>query len=189
MLRFLREARKASDRKRLLLAVACARRTWESLSPQERIGFEVAERYAEGEATWLDLSEASLPRMGNARKPETRLRQFVDATLAWACENSARAAYSQLREAFEADRGFAEMQRIAVSLGLSAGAARDPRDGWLEAEHSERLIQEMMIRDLFGTPFRPATVDHTWLTPEVVELARIIYDERAFDRLPSLGQR
>ena len=48
MLRFLREARKASNRKCLLLAVARARRSWDSLSPQERKGFEVAERYVEG---------------------------------------------------------------------------------------------------------------------------------------------
>lgn len=185
MLRFLREAHKASDRKCLLLAVACARRSWDSLSPQEREGFEVAERYVEGEATWHDLSEVSLPRMGNARKPETRLRQFVDATLARASEKSARAAYSQL---LEVDRGFAERQRVAASLGLSDGAARDPRDGWIEANNRECLAQEMMIRDLFGNPFRPVIVEPTWLTSEVVERARLIYDGRVFDRLPALGE-
>lgn len=187
MLRFLREARKASDRKCLLLVAACARRSWESLSPQERHVYEVAERYVEGEATWHELSEVSLPRKGNARKPDTRLRQFVDDTLARACEKSARAVYLQLSEAFEADHGFAERQQVAASLGLSEGAVRDPRDGWIEASNGECLGQEMMIRDLFGNPFRPVIVESLWLTPEAVELARTIYDERAFDRLPALG--
>ena len=80
------------------------------------------------------------------------------------------------------------MQRVAASLGLSDGAARDPRDGWLEASNRERLAQEMMIRDLFGNPFRPVVVEPTWLTSEVIKRARMIYDERAFDRLPALGE-
>ncbi|MCI0377346.1 MAG: hypothetical protein L0215_07060 [Gemmataceae bacterium] len=40
---------------------------------------------------------------------------------------------------------------------------------------------------LFGNLFRPVAADPTWLTAAVVELARTIYDERAFDRLPKLA--
>jgi hypothetical protein len=34
-----------------------------------------------------------------------------------------------------------------------------------------------IIRDVFGNPFRPATVDPAWRTPAVMSLARATYDE------------
>jgi hypothetical protein len=43
------------------------------------------------------------------------------------------------------------------------------------------------IRCIFGPlPFRSITVDPSWLTPTVKQLAHAIYEERAFDRLPVL---
>ncbi len=44
-----------------------------------------------------------------------------------------------------------------------------------------------VIRDIFGNPFRPVTVDPAWLTSDVLALARGIYAERAFDRMPILA--
>jgi hypothetical protein len=44
-----------------------------------------------------------------------------------------------------------------------------------------------IIRDIFGNPFRPVTVDPAWLTSTVVALATGIYTERAFDRMPILA--
>jgi hypothetical protein len=44
-----------------------------------------------------------------------------------------------------------------------------------------------IIRDIFGNPFKPVTIDPSWLTSNVVSLAQAIYDERAFDRMPILG--
>jgi hypothetical protein len=44
-----------------------------------------------------------------------------------------------------------------------------------------------LIRDLFGNPFRPVAFDPRWRTADTVGLARGIYDERAFDRLPLLA--
>lgn len=45
----------------------------------------------------------------------------------------------------------------------------------------------MLLRDIFGNPFRPATLDPAWLTSTVVALAEGIYQERAFDRMPILA--
>lgn len=44
-----------------------------------------------------------------------------------------------------------------------------------------------ILRDIVGNPFRPETISPDWLTPRVLSLAGAIYDERAFDRLPILG--
>ncbi len=44
-----------------------------------------------------------------------------------------------------------------------------------------------MLRDIFGNPFRPVALDPAWLTADVLALARGIYDERAFERMPILA--
>ena len=44
-----------------------------------------------------------------------------------------------------------------------------------------------LIRDIFGNPFRPVTLDPRWQSSTVLDLARTIYDERAFERLPILA--
>ena len=44
-----------------------------------------------------------------------------------------------------------------------------------------------LLRDIIGNPFRPVAVDPAWLTSDVLLLARGIYEERAFDRMPILA--
>jgi hypothetical protein len=44
-----------------------------------------------------------------------------------------------------------------------------------------------IVRDIFGNPFRPFTIDATWLTPNVVAVAHTIYDERRFQDMPILA--
>jgi hypothetical protein len=44
-----------------------------------------------------------------------------------------------------------------------------------------------LIRDIFGNPFRPVTVESTWRTHNVTALAQGIYDDRAFERMPILA--
>lgn len=52
----------------------------------------------------------------------------------------------------------------------------------------QRLCE--LLRDVAGNPFRPSLIDPRWLSWEggtIPNLARAIYDERAFDRMPILG--
>jgi hypothetical protein len=44
-----------------------------------------------------------------------------------------------------------------------------------------------LIREIFGNPFRPITVNPSWLTSDVVVLATGIYQDLAFDRMPILA--
>jgi hypothetical protein len=44
-----------------------------------------------------------------------------------------------------------------------------------------------LLRDIFGNPFRAVKLAPAWLTSDVVALARGIYDDRAFDRMPILA--
>jgi hypothetical protein len=50
--------------------------------------------------------------------------------------------------------------------------------------------ETMLLRDLFDNPFCRITLDPAWLTwndGTIPKLARNIYDDRAFDRLPTLA--
>jgi len=49
------------------------------------------------------------------------------------------------------------------------------------------LLSPDLLRDIIGNPFRRVTADLRWLTSTAVVLARSIYEERAFDRLPILA--
>jgi hypothetical protein len=53
----------------------------------------------------------------------------------------------------------------------------------------DEIVQRavLLLRDVFGNPFRPVALDAYWLEPKVVALAQEIYDHRAFDRLPALA--
>src|SRR5262245_38835167 len=52
---------------------------------------------------------------------------------------------------------------------------------------SERATLVTVVRDIFGNPFRPLGFDPRWRTTDVLGLARAIYDDRAFHRLPLLA--
>jgi hypothetical protein len=50
-----------------------------------------------------------------------------------------------------------------------------------------KLIQATFLRCIFGNPFRPVAFDARWRTADVLGLARGIYEDRAFDRMPLLA--
>jgi hypothetical protein len=70
-----------------------------------------------------------------------------------------------------------------------AHAAAHP-DPWVAARSAAEAAcgpRAALLRDLFGNPFRPAALDPSLLTPEVVALARAVYADEDFGRLPELG--
>jgi hypothetical protein len=71
----------------------------------------------------------------------------------------------------------------AASVRHTASAPND----WVSGLDGVSAIQLHLLRDIFGNPFRPVAVDPDWLTPTVVDLARGVYDAKAFDRLPVLA--
>src|SRR5262249_16809183 len=44
-----------------------------------------------------------------------------------------------------------------------------------------------LLRELFGTPFRPVALDPLCRSPSVVALAEMVYRERSFEQLPILA--
>jgi hypothetical protein len=56
-----------------------------------------------------------------------------------------------------------------------------------EAEALARADQCRWLREVFGNPFRPATVEPGWRSEDVLKVARGVYEEKAWDRLPVLA--
>jgi hypothetical protein len=81
--------------------------------------------------------------------------------------------------------------RAAVNAACAAGHALTSQSASenevAAAYNAESAAQTALVRDLFGSPFRPAPFpEPSWLgwndgTP--VKMAQAIYDDRAFDRL------
>ena len=69
---------------------------------------------------------------------------------------------------------------------LALKAARQPVE-WIATTLIEPARQSQLLRDIIGNPFHPVSLDPTWLTSTAVSLAQAIYEDRAFDRLPILG--
>jgi hypothetical protein len=61
--------------------------------------------------------------------------------------------------------------------------------GWVYETDSGLTLERKcgLLRDIFGNPFRPVTLDPRWLTSSVLDLGRAIYDERAIERMPILA--
>jgi hypothetical protein len=63
-------------------------------------------------------------------------------------------------------------------------------DVFRRACEAEELAIANLVREIFGNPFRPTTIDPAWLAwndATIPRIARSVYEERAFDRLPILA--
>jgi hypothetical protein len=158
----------ASERKKRLFGCACCYRAWHLLSdPKSKTAVCVAECFADGVSSAESLATAYRA----AESVVSNFRGEISTSHEWhgamqACCDVASDPY----------RAYSIWRDIANTL-LRAGAK------W----HAELAGICDLLRDMFGYPFRPVTVDSAWLTSDVLALARGIYDEKAFDRMPILA--
>jgi hypothetical protein len=167
MLGFL--AGRASERKLRLFACACVRRAWRLLEDRRgRHAVEVAERYADGQATGEEMAAA-------------RAAVRTAAEDAWAAALDAEDARAvALFAAREAAWDTAWYAGWAAARGAAWAAAMVPARGAARAATWDAALVAL-LRDLFGNPFRPVSVDPAWLAWQggtVARLAQAAYDER-----------
>ncbi len=125
---------------------------------------EIAELFADGNATKKELKDAA--------RAASRAAEDSDEPDIWKRYRSERAL-------IVAKQAASDSRNVRFAAVNSADLAPHPK--------AERIQQSHLLRDIFGNPFRPIAVDPTWLTSTAVGLARGIYDDRAFDRLPILA--
>src|SRR5262245_34230331 len=168
MLKFL--GKKYSPRKLRLFACACCRTVWYGLGPVSRRAVEVAERFADGQATLPELDEAG-DAADNEHQP-------------WGGESPA--ACTTWRGAFKAAGGAA-----AWTAGSLAEAWRTRGMGLWESRFAEaRAGQCGLLREIVGNPFRPARVAPevlAWQGGTIPRMAQALYEGRRFEDLPVLA--
>ena len=158
----------ASDRKFRLFTVACCRRVWHLIEPHDpiRACVEFAEGYADGVGAKKRLKKL----VDKNRRQFERYGETPQEDIAVAHAAAAARATCELR---------ADAAIIWLCRSVGDAVGHDP-----SADHPAQLA---LLRCIFGDPFRPVAIAPRWLTSTVLDLARGIYDERAFDRLPILA--
>ena len=79
-------------------------------------------------------------------------------------------------------------QRPALRRHQPAGA-HSTTTGGTATSRSVTWPGDWLLRCVFGDPFAPYVFfSPAWISPEVVDLARTIYEDRAFERMPLLGE-
>jgi hypothetical protein len=169
-----------------LFGCACCQRI-EDLFPDEgcRVGVAVAEQFADGEASHAALATAYNEALNLQGRfgPESGQYASYYATHACWCVTTVSSASSA--NAWYGAASARQMQRMVEAREALPAPASHPvmRSAML----AETQAIATVLRDVFGNPFRAATVDPSWLTADVLLLARGIYTDRAFDRMPILA--
>lgn len=178
MLEFLRG--KTTDRKLRLFAAHSVGLAAEWLvHPDSKAAVVAAERIADGES----MGEV-LGQIRKAAWDVLPLLPDIDTHV-----SAARAAGRAVEEsAFDA--AFLTknelVQIYAETLEEKAGSVDEKYRMYLIGKaEGERLLADL-LRELIGNPVRKTVIDPDWLTVNVIEHARNIYDQRAFDRMPEL---
>jgi hypothetical protein len=192
LLQFLQWHREpSSDRKARLFACACVRRVRRLLTDaRSRRALEACEGYTEGRVTGEALraahleagaafAEAQWAAEGDERTTPARAALHLgvadDFSAAWSADWSAAAAGVAAREVgYEADP-------------QTTGDWEQYNPAYLEGRAAEERAQAVLLRDIFGNPFRSVTFSPSWRTDTAVALARQMYDARDFSAMPILA--
>lgn len=153
---------KASDRKLRLSYVAAIRASWHEINlPDYFSSVEAAELFAEGSISEVKLQQAL---MDWSRKPTIHLShpEGLDAF-----------------EKLEAIRSSLAPPRAIRCLRSSAC--------WPSFRRIAGRRLATALSDIFGNPFRPVSLNPSWLTSTVHALAQGINQKKAFDRMSTLS--
>jgi hypothetical protein len=164
MLRSVKDT--ASERKLRLLGCACCRRIWgELVDERSRTGIEISERFADGGASEVELDAAKHSASDCCDDLEDRCLKTLPRQELDIAEKNWNAA----EMAWKATVGWYDIYEITYGATM----------------FSVDVVG--LLRDLFDNAFRSITFDSRWQTSTVIDLARLIYDARNFDRMPILA--
>jgi hypothetical protein len=180
LLEFLAQELPQSDRKMRLAACAFCHRVERFIGSRDFMKLlRLSEVSADDPAS---VHERALlqNRLWPAWRATVDTKPFYEST-DFACESFLRAAESAPHRRLTNDVHYATWSAFSARDAVSAG-----RQG-VRADLDEAAVQSDLVRDIFGNPFRPVTFDPRWRTSDVVGLAQAIYDDKAFERMPILG--
>jgi hypothetical protein len=121
----------------------------------------VAERYADGLASQVELSAAA-----------DQIFQLMRSPSSWSAQMAAfHVAANRYKDA-------SSWTRMVVQKAIDGGQIGFQNEGH---------FQVGILKDIFGNPFRRVNFNLSWRSPTSLALATGIYLEKAFDRLPILA--
>jgi hypothetical protein len=181
---------RTSYRKLLLFAVACCRRIWH-ICPNGR--WRDALLLAESCETQLPSVETvnEIADFGGTGRSQ--------ASTKWecACLGAIQSLFSLIanEQRYKETPWYSQAliglpSLVAEQVAIAShyrGRPQFGRNAPEEWDPAETAVQCDLIRDIFGNPFRPVAFDPRWRTADVTTLARGIYEDRAFERLPLLA--
>jgi hypothetical protein len=160
---------KVSERKIRLFLVACARSNWVRFEPADmRQAVEAAEKFADGLVSEECLREHNAAMYGYATRGDREAREWMFGAMEKQC-----------------------IHRLALATTFnSLGLAKLTQTvSYWHSLYLTEASQPALIRDVFGPlPFRSILFRPDWRTANVLALSHDIYEERAFPRLPILGE-
>lgn len=169
LLDYLEKNGKSDPRKFRLFACARARTAWNVIEDAAiHKAVELAEQFADGHIDRKKLNAAE------RKADKAKLARLGTKITAGFLANSAGVSTAQLSDYGAATMVASNIQQVA--------ALKSPKE-----EEAERIRQCECLRCLFGNPFRPVKLNRHWLSATVLDLARTVYDERVFERMPILA--
>jgi len=164
-----RLATRASPRRLRLFATACCLQTWEAFEYEcDRDAILVAEQFADQ----LVGEEVRFSAEQNLAVSHDFLNVDYEFAL--------NATYYLLAKDFS-------IRDASLCVRTMSDSAPNLKSGSEASQTSLLHEQANNLRDIFGNPFRPVSFDPRWRTSDVVDVARGIYEDKAFERMPILA--
>jgi hypothetical protein len=94
------------------------------------------------------------------------------------------------RSAAAKNKRVAESEALEIVRRIDEGPQRSETDEFeaeMKREKRERKFLARTLREIVGNAFKPPRFEAAWRTPDAVALAKGIFDERAWDRIPILA--
>ena len=168
--------------------------------------FQAASRHAANAIEWLGeaVGEAAqaVRVLFDEPNEETleRIRPLVEQALA-SRTRANKAANNALRLKGEGDdhadrsagvknKRIAESEALEIVRKIEEGPSRGETDEFeaeMKREKRERKQLARVLREIVGNAFTPPRFEPAWRTGDVVALAKGIFEDRAFDRMPILA--
>jgi hypothetical protein len=173
-----------SDRKMQRLLLAYYYRHANLLNVHCKEVFDVAESYAEGDATYQELEEASSLCLGCVKHGE--LCCSLGYSIGTACLQP-QSQYSIYTKSYVGN----VLNTIAGSSYNckwdDLGSSEVNTQNIQAYDASEKKVIADLLREVIGNPYNRITLNPTWLTSTVVALASQMYDSRDSSAMPILA--
>lgn len=133
-----------------------------------------------------DMLDAIRPLVEQAAASRTRANGAANNALRLKGEGDEHAD----RSAGVKNKGRAEAEALEIVRKLEEGKARSQDDEFEAEMKRERAAAKQLarvLREIVGNAFKPPRFEAAWRTGAVTDLARTIYEERAFERMVALA--